>query len=515
MLEAIPLLAVTLVFISSFIYAIASTELSDIRVNWNTRRCEPVVMAMAQMVPKDGTKDAEDRSGFASDNFQFCMGRFIDASLGIFFAPVMKIFDSQLTNVQQVQGVVKNMNTTAASLISPITSVFSTLFQKLQGVTYQVSRIFYRLNSAFDRIFGIAAASVFAGASMIKALQNTINYVIKVILIILAVLIILTIFLWFVLFPYIPIIVTAIAILASTAAGAAASGMSGAFCVVPGTLVGLQNNIWRAVEHLKPGDVLESGSTVEGVLQTTGEGATLVSIEGVHLSSSHLVFDDIKGKWLPAEEHSLAHPFSFTTSTLYCLNTTDRCWKIRGIPTSPVLTVRDWEELPPETDIYNAHWEGMVYEMLNRQALHNTAGISVPGRGLLGRNTLIYEQSKGLIHVCEVQIGDFIKDGDTFTKVLGVYQDTSQLVPLSGPNESAWIFYEGKRVWRHPLPEILFKTRQTFVKEGWHLVTESGTFYANNEHVRDFTEVGYNRINRTYQDVLETLNNQNNFEQVR
>jgi hypothetical protein len=515
MLEAIPLLAVTLVFISAFVYTVASTELNDIRNTWNSRRCEPVVMAMAQMVPIDGTKDAEDRSGFASDNFQFCMGRFIDASLGIFFAPVMKIFSSQLTNVQQVQGVVKNMNMSAASLMSPITSIFSTLFQKLQGVTYQVARIFYRLNSAFDRVFGIAAATVFAGASMIKGLQNTINYIIKVILIILSVLIILTIFLWFVLFPYVPIIVTTIAILASTVAGAAASGMAGAFCVVPGTLVGLQNNVWRPVEHLKPGDVLESGASIEGVLQTTGEGATLVSIEGVQLSSSHLVFDDVKGKWLAAEEHSLAQPSSFTTFKLFCLNTSDRCWSVRGTPTSPVIKIRDWEELPPETDIYNAYWEGMVYEMLNRQALHNTAGISVPGRGLLGRNTLVYEQSKGLIPLCEVQMGDFIQDNEVFTKVLGVYRDNSQLVPLSGPNGSAWIFYEGKRVWRHPLPETLFGNCQTFVKEGLHLITESGTFYANNERVRDFTEVGYNRIDRTYQDVLETLNNQNNFEQVR
>jgi hypothetical protein len=515
MLEAIPLLAVTLVFISTFIYAIATVELSDIRENWNSRRCEPVVMAMAHLVPKDGTNDAEDRSGFATENFKFCIGKVIDASLGIFFAPVMKIFSSQLTNVEQVQGVVKNMNMSAASLISPITSIFSTLFQKLQGVTYQVARIFYRLNSAFDRVFGIAAASVFAGASMIKGLQNTINYVVKVILIILAVLIILTIFLWFVLFPYVPIIVTTIAIIASTVAGAAASGMSGAFCVVPGTLVGLQNNIWKPVEQLKPGDILESGATIEGVLQTTGEGATLVSIEGVQLSSSHLVFDNIREKWCPAEEHYLAKPFSFQTPHLFCLNTTDRCWNVRETPTSPILKIRDWEELPPETDIYNAHWEGMVYEILNRQALHNTSGISVPGRGLLGRNTLVYEQSKGLIPLCEVQMGDFVKDNEVFTKVLGVYRDNSQLVPLSGPNGSAWIFYEGKRVWRHPIPELLFGTCQTFVKEGWHLITESGTFYANNERVRDFTEVGYNRIDRTYQSVLETLNNQNNFEQVR
>jgi hypothetical protein len=507
MLEAVPLLAVTLVFISIFINVVASAELNDIRANWNTRRCEPVVMAMAQMVPED---DSVNRSDFATENFQFCMGKIIDGTLGIFFAPVLKIFGSQLSAANQTQDAVGILNKSAASLMSPITSIFSSLFAKMQGITYHVIRIFYRLFSAFDRMNSIAVASVFAGVSMMKAMQNTINYVVKAIIIILTVLIILTIFLWFVLFPYIPIIITTIGIISATVAGASASGMAGAFCVVPGTQVAMANGIWKSVEQVKPGDVLESGAKVEGVLQTSGEGADLVDIQGIILSSSHLVFDDAIGKWVPAGEHSSKQSSTFQTPTLYCLNTTDRCWKVRGI-FSTVLQLRDWEELPPETDIYNAHWEGMVYEILNRQALHNTAGISVPGRGLLGPNTCVYEESKGLIHVSKVVIGDSVKDGDNFTKVLGVYKDTAELVPLSGPNGSAWMFYEGKRVWRHPPQDILFEKCQPFANEGCHLITESGSFYANSMRVRDFTEIGYNRMDRTYQNVLETLNNQNNF----
>jgi hypothetical protein len=509
MLEAIPLLAVTLVFISIFINAVASAELNDIRANWNTRRCEPVVMAMAQMVPED---DSINRSDFATENFQFCMGKIIDGTLAIFFAPVLKIFGSQLSAANQTQDAIGTLNKSAASLMSPITSIFTDLFSKMQGVTFHVVRIFYRLFSAFERMNGIAVATVFAGASMMKAMQNTINYVIKVIIIILSVLVILTIFLWFVLFPYIPIIITTIGIISATVAGASAAGMAGAFCVVPGTQVALANEVWKPVEELKPGDILASGAKVEGVLQTSGEGADLVEIEGVTLSSSHLVFDTVKGKWVPAGEHTSKQSSSFQTPILFCLNTTDRCWQVRGT-SSTVLQLRDWEELPPETDVYNSHWEAMVYEILNRQALHNTSGISVPGRGLLGPNTVVHEQSKGLISLSEVCIGDYVKDGNIFTRVLAVYRDTSELVPLSGPNSSAWMFYEGKGVWRHPPQDILFEKCQTFVQEGCHLITESGSFYANAMRVRDFTEIGYNRIDRTYKSVLETLNKQNNFDE--
>jgi hypothetical protein len=509
MLEAVPLLAVTLVFLSVFVYSIASVELNDVRTNWNARRCEPVVMAMAQMVPED---DSVNRSDFATENFQFCMGRVIDSVLGLFFAPVLKIFDAQLNTTNKVKDVVNAMNESAASLMSPLTSVFSTLMNKIKGIAFQVIRIFYKMNSAFDRVMAIAAASVFAGASMAKAINNTINYVIKAILVILTVLIILTIFLWFVLFPYIPVILTTIGILSATVAGASAASMAGSFCVIPGTLVGLENDVWKRVEELQPGDILESGAKVEGILQTTGEGASLVQIDGVVLSNSHLVFDPVKGLWMPAGEHSSAEKTSATVATLYCLNTTDRCWKVRCSPTAPILQIRDWEELPPETDIYHAHWEAMVYEMLNRQAIHNTAGFSVPGRGLLGPKTMVFEESKGLIPVSEVQIGDYVKDMNYFTKVIGVYRDTSQFVPMSGPNGSIWMFYEGKRVWRHPDQETL---GTMYSKEGYQIITKSGSFYANNLRVRDFTEIGYDRMDRTYANVLATLNQENNFEEER
>lgn len=511
MLEAVPLLAVTLFFISIFVYSIASVELNDVRANWNERRCEPVVMAMAQMVPED---DSVNRSDFATENFQFCMGRVIDSVLTTFFNPVLKIFDSQIGVANKVQDVVKAMNESAASLMSPLTTVFTTLFIKIKGIAYQIARIFFKMNTAFDRVMGIAISSVFAGASMIKAINNTINYVVKVIMIILTILIILTIFLWFVLFPYIPIILTTIGIISATIAGASASSMAGSFCVVPGTLVGLKDGSWVPVETLQPGTTLLSGAKVEGVLKTTGEKASLVNVKGVVLSDSHLVFDDELNRWVSAGEHSSKESSTVSAEYLYCLNTTDRCWNVRSDLSSPVLQLRDWEELPPETDIYNAHWEALVYEMLNRQAIANTASLSVPGRGLLGKQTQVYEESKGLIPISEVKIGDKVKDGLSFTRVLGVYRDTSQLVPISGPNGSIWMFYEGKRVWKHPDQHTLLQSCQTFIKEGYHLITHSGSFYANNLRVRDFTEIGHDRIDRTYNNVLTTLN-ENNFEEER
>jgi hypothetical protein len=511
MLEALPLLITTLVLISTFVYTVSQAEISELRANWNERRCEPMSIMMAQMIPTD---DSVNRSDFSSENFQFCLNGLIDSSLAIFLSPVLKIFEKQLDTTNTVQKATNSLRTSAASLTKPLNSAFQGMYNKLNGILHQTIRIFYKINTIFNRIFGISTASIFAGVSMVKGIQNSINYIIYVILLILGILVILTIFFFFILFPYIPIILTTIAIISTTVAGAAAAGMSGSFCVAPSTVVAMKNGVWKRVDEVQPGEVLEDGSIVEGILQTTGKDASCVNIHYITLSESHLVFDEQKELWVSAGDHSAVLPCSKISNpkTLYCLNTSSRTWRVKADKSSTSsLLLRDWEELPDKKN-YELGWEALVYELLNRQAVHNTSGFSEPGRGLFGPETILLTQKKGIIPIGEVEIGDFVLDHNNFfTEVLGLYKDSSEFVPSSGPNPAVWSYYEGKRVWKHPYEKHLFDYNNQHhpnmkVQAGFHLVTESGTFMAKDLWVRDFTEVGHKRIHETYPFILHRLN---------
>jgi hypothetical protein len=494
MLEALPLIVTTLVLVSAFVSIVATTQLEDVRLNWEKRRCEPLVMMMAQMVPKDPNIDTSE---FASENFKFCIGRFIDSSLAQFFKPILGIFDKQIDLASNLKGVTNNMNKAAGSLMNPVANIFDTVYKKFTAVLFQVIRIFYKIQTAIDRVFGIATASVFAGISMYKGIQNTINFIVTVILIILAILVILVIWLWFVMFPLVPIILTTIGIVSATAVGASAAGMGGAFCVAPGTKVIMENGYTKPVEDLQPGNKISEG-IIEGVLKTTGKGGKCVVLKGITISSSHLVH--YSGKWIPAGEHPEAVPAT-SPEFLYCLNTSSRTWKVLG---TTELLLRDWEELP-ETDTSDLDWEATIFEMLNRLTIVSTSAWSAPGRGLLGSETLVYIQGKGVIHIKDVEIGDIINDANcTFTQVLGIYKDTSERVPISGPNQSAWMWLDDKRIWRHPL-----KTDSHNERLGYHLITQSGTFVAANNLMRDFTEVGSSRIHETYARTLSLLEDRN------
>jgi hypothetical protein len=113
---------------------------------------------------------------------------------------------------------------------------------------------------------------------------------------------------------------------------------------------------------------------------------------------------------------------------------------------------------------------------------------------------MIWKQDEGPVQIRTVRVGDSVRDIDgSYTKVLAVYHDTSEFVPIAGPNAAAWIWLDG--TWQHP-DEV---DREVTAKDGWQLITESGTFQAGQWAVRDFTEVGIHKLPLTSDFVMERL----------
>jgi hypothetical protein len=166
--------------------------------------------------------------------------------------------------------------------------------------------------------------------------------------------------------------------------------------------------------------------------------------------------------------------------------------------------VRDWEELPEEEHIDFA-WETLIDTLLNGDSKPLRVQ---PGRGLFGEDTIVWSKTAE-VDICDVVVGDYIKDKTGFTKVIGVYVD-SQLGPRSGPNSSVWYWSPIKKRWIHPRIEDCVPKGY-----GFHLITESGTFLVGFHRpgireksrllVRDFTEVGATRIHETYSFTKEAL----------
>ena len=489
MLEAVPLLAVTCCFLGLFAYYTITLEIDEVRKNWDRRRCEPSSILFAQKIPTDPSVDKDQ---FAEDNFYFCLEKLIDSTLKRTLQPVFDLFKKQVDAIQPIHDSIMNMKGSASGYLNPLNKTFNIMHDKFNAMSYQSARISVRIKMAMQRIQAILVSSMFAGLSMYQGIQNSIQLVIRICLIILGILIALIFFLWFVMFPFIPTILAVISAISIILGTAAVGGMASAFCVAPDTLVATSDSTWTPVCELKPGDLLRDGSMVEGILKTTGEGAKCVLLHGVHISACHLVFYD--KKWIPADEHPFAIRSDTSPNELYCLNTTDRKWIVKSKDSSNELVLRDWEELPTNP-IYDSIWESYIFKFLNPQKEYSLPE-SLPGRGLLHPDTLVYSKEKGPVSISSIQIGDTIKDkDDTFTKVIGLYED------ISGPSKALWVF---DTFWKHPT------SSQNPCKIGVHLVTQSGSFLTSEfGYVRDFTEIGWDRIDASYSLTSSFLQEEN------
>jgi len=396
---------------------------------------------------------------------------------------MLKVFNQQVEATGPIKQAMNSLQGSAKSLMTPFNALMERMWDKFGFVLYQVIRIFSKMMSAFDRVFGMATASLFAGMAMFKAILNSMNFVINVCNTILITLTTLVIVLFFVLFPVLPIILTMIGILSATVHAGRVSGMADTFCVSGDTRIPMADGV-KEVCHVKPGERLADGSLVEGVLETIG--GPVVKWKGIVISRSHLVWHE--GRWSPAGElpgiEEAEEP-----DRLYCLNTDSHVWDVLT-PAVEKIHLRDWEELPEGFDDL---WESLIASILD-----TPMDISNPGRGLVGPQTRVEVEGKGVVEISEVRLGDRVRDGDGFTRVLGIYKDCSEGVPQEGANAAAWVKHG--RTWQHRI----FGTPVS--KDGWHLVTESGTFtLEGGVTLRDFTEVGVDKIHETYQFVAILL----------
>jgi hypothetical protein len=489
----------TIALLIGFGYAMANLNIYDIQKNWEDRRCEPPII-MSGWLYKPENYDG-DNGAFALDNFNFCISKFAQYALTFAITPVLGIMGKTDQASQVVQQGINMIREIITNIQRQFLRQMSSMFGRFTHLTHMISMVLTRLKFGFSRFNAVLLSIVYAGLSGIQTLRNSINFVIMVCIIILTILVVIFILLFFVLFPFAPLILTTIGVITAAGLGSAVSGMSDTFCVPEGTMVRVKGG-WKRVEEIVPGEALDDKTTVEGVIQATGRGSEFVSIRGSIIGQGHLVYDDSSKKWVSSEEHSEAKPMTFTCDTVYCLNTTNGSWTIASDPAnhSTYLLLRDWEELPRTAEAA-AEWESRISKALEC----SEAAAEYAVRPMLGKESSIVT-NRGHIPISQVRVGDMVADWSygfiVETRVLAVVHDTSVEVPLSGPNHGCWSMKERTGNWGHPLESKAVAKG----KEGYHLITESGTFLAGEFYLRDFSDVGLAALDTYRPWILSLLN---------
>jgi hypothetical protein len=356
-----------------------------------------------------------------------------------------------------------------------------------------------------QKTLGVAVSAVYAGLSTITTMLSFMDLMVNIIISILITLLILVILPPFILIPILPLIIAAIVMVSQTASAGGVQGMAETFCFGKGTTVRtLHGDL--PIEDIYVGDTLYTGGRVVGVMKFQTTASDLYRLYNVVVSGSHIVYQN--GSPMHVKDHPDALSMGLVESELYCLMTSDK--QIPIVSDRGIVMFADWEEISGLEDLRS--WHQQVYESLNPHKLYQ-GGPSIDvlySESVFSERTDILTPS-GWILLNNLHPGDEVLDASgNPTRIVGKVQvdglevqTTFQTGENSYCSSAIWMYDndEWGQVKGNPLPhsETMF----------YSLFTESGTFQIRFQGiakpVRDFTDIGPNRIHETYEMVMDRL----------
>jgi len=499
-----PIILITLGLFSYAFGQYMDMERSTIMNNWSEMRCKPLIMFAAYFLKPD--EDPRSSGAFAAENFNFCTKDIVQSVMKVALAPFSMTLQKQAGSTNVFTNGMNSIKTLIKQMYDEFLSFIEPFFKRFNAISYQIGIVTQKLRNAFNRLNAVLLTTIYSGISIIKGFNNAIKFVINIVLIICAIMLAIIFILFLILFPFIPLIITPVlvaivsvgVILGSEMAGEAEDDKAG-FCFTGDTLIELADGTSRPIHQLVLGQELAKGSIVEGILVLEGTATPLFSLEGIRVSGSHLV-KGTTGQWHSVEKDPRAHSISDRADRLYCLNTSNQLIPVLTTK-GELLLFRDWEEIDSRDLVGQKGWDRKVSSILK-----GLVAETVPAQCLMDP-TISIPTSTGIKPLSSIQIGDSIElTYNNHTRVIGIIEGYVEGIYtphwMSSCIEKTYkpTVYHRRTTLKHGSTEFL---------KGKHLITESGEMIANvNGHVlqlRDFTEVGIDRIHLTYPFVAERL----------
>ena len=461
-------------------------DIEAVKNGWKDRRCDLDIMLTAFLYkPSDDPRSMND---FVSENFDFCMRKSIQEFLAILLTPLLTLLGKEIDATSLLSEVMNGLREMKSNMMSSFQKIFNPIYQRFIHTGLAFSQNFQRFYSAMKRIAGIAVSTLYLGMSLQISIRNFVDFVIKVIMIMMGIIAGLFVLLFFGLIPFLFILITTVAVLAE--GGVNTGGLGSVFCFDPNTEVRLKNGRSKTIDTLSVGEEIEDGSIVEGVLRTVVQNEQMYSVNGILVSGSHLIWHEEEEEWIPVKDLPFSMPSLQKPSHLVCLRTSTRKIVLRGWQGIPFV-FRDWEELPLNLPEADSLWNYLVSKILQQEKEPH-----VPKEDpLCGPRCRVLLKTGEKVPLGMIRIGDTVYSQKGFTKVLGIYEGQAELSSASAISDGIWIEKQFG-IWDHPFEKGGINQR------GFHLVTQSGTFWIESENhsgfIRDFTEVGLDQLSLTY-----------------
>jgi hypothetical protein len=485
------MLTITMLLIFGIV--LGGSTRQDIMAHWGERRCDLEIMFLAYLYkPESYTGSAVN---FASENFNFCIGAKAADYLKTIFAQLFEVMEKQMGAADIMRNVLNSLRDGIGQVFNPFSTMMNKFWNKFKQMGALASRIFQQIYMAMKKAAGVAVASIYLAISLQTSIMNGIDLVINIIMIVLYILLALAILFFLPILPVMIFVFIATAGIESAFPGRT-GGMGEVFCFAPDTKVLISGRSYKKIQEVLIGDTLADGSTVEAVIELPGSLEVLYDLDGIYVSGQHRVWFEGMSEFVCVKDHPDAIITDIRLNTLWTLVTSSRQIPVMGDFCS--IKFADWEELP-STPEFSEGWNKIVQDMLN---YGQTEPCIIPKCApCLDASMKVRTFQAGLIPLMNVKRGDWIFDDSKWTRVIGICRrEVDGGIGDKGArmSDGNWILDSDKR-WCHPSGEV-----DNWKWQGIQLITESGKFRIytadlNNSHiVRDFTEVGIDRLAESY-----------------
>jgi hypothetical protein len=524
----LPFVLITFGLIFALGFTIARLQRDTVMKHWDNRRCElPVIMAAMFFKPDS---DPRTKTAFSKANFEFCMKSYMDKFISLLMAPINFIFGNHLNIATGAIDSVNIIRDIAQRMYNALLSFLDPFVRRFNASVFEMSRIVQYLRMAIERANAMVMSMLYSGLTMYRGMLNTIQFAIKVILIICGIMIAIIVILIFILFPFIPVIMATLGAIITTVLSLSmvmtseiadqAESDKGGFCFSGWTIIATLdkdgNKVLKPVSQVKIGDELaENCGRVTAVIQMDGRDIPLYYLKGILVSGSHLV-KGTDGQWKSVAKDERAFETRVESSILYCFNTTTHNIPVYTDSKSEIILFRDWEEIADDDKEGQYEWNYIILKMLNKLSNYETwkDSLQISTNIPLMSKSVKVKCDYGYIPIDDLFIGvnNVLNSKGEKQEVLGVINgEVENVDKIKTEKLSEWnteVYELTNNIWMKSQSKIVPGTDKI---EGVTIITESGEFIIWDEVekkdriIRDFTEIGYKTIHKTYPFVATRL----------
>ena len=392
----------------------------EVSQNWSKYRCQPHIMPVAGLYGYN-----------AQENIEFCLKSvFLKEAPGV-LAPIYEASSSLNSAMSSAGGGLLSVRKTLTGLTDGISSVVRSFNRRIQLIMQTLKGKFENLEHLMGRVVALFYAIMYSGITALAA--------------------------------------------GSTFAKGTVGTFLNTFCFPAGTPVLCEGGIYKPIEQLVVGDLLESYSATRNAVESTfifdGSKTQMCEIEGVIVSTNHFV--RYRGNWILAGKHPAARPAA-SYDRIYCLNTSLHRFWVRH------LLVADFEESDEIAGLVQTEVETQLngYSQTPMSESNYSLGIDP---------TFEVAMRKGWKLITEVNVGDMLEDGSV---VRGIIKEGVDGITLKGFAKAQLVWSKEEGVWKRQHNEP-FRKRDSVL---FQLITDNNVFRVRDptgetHAVRDYAEI--------------------------